>query len=327
MTVGIDRERALEIGARVLHREAQALEAVAGALDGTFTQVLEAMMACEGKVVFVGMGKSGHIARKVAATAASLGTCSICLHPGECMHGDLGMIQRRDLVVLISHSGESDEILQIIPGIGMIGARTVGITGNPASTLARSCDIVQILPGIEEACRLGLAPTSSTTAVLGYGDALAVAASELKGFTRRDFGAFHPAGSLGKGLTLRVTDVMRPLGEGAIVAPSSTLADAIIAISESGADILLVTDGKGRLAGIVTNGDIKRSVQSGADIRSVSVSGLVHRYPVFVDRAAMAVDALRIATDRGVATMPVVSDDVPVGTVSRADILERGVCL
>ena len=212
---------AVEAAKEVVLKEASALSAVAGQIGEAFERMADAMRSCTGKVVIIGMGKSGHVANKMAATLSSLGTCSISLHPGECMHGDLGMIQKQDAVILISYSGESDEIVRIIPGLKIIGAKLMGITCNAQSTLARSCEVVQVLDGIEEACHLGLAPTTSTTAVMAYGDALAVAISRLEGFSKNDFGVFHPAGSLGKRLTIRATDLMRPIRPETLIATAS----------------------------------------------------------------------------------------------------------
>ena len=318
---------AVEAAKEVVLKEASALSAVAGQIGEAFERMADAMRSCTGKVVIIGMGKSGHVANKMAATLSSLGTCSISLHPGECMHGDLGMIQKQDAVILISYSGESDEIVRIIPGLKIIGAKLMGITCNAQSTLARSCEVVQVLDGIEEACHLGLAPTTSTTAVMAYGDALAVAISRLDGFSKNDFGVFHPAGSLGKRLTIRATDLMRPIRPETLIAPDASVADAIIAISESDADILLATDAEGCLAGILTNGDLKRAISRGCDIREEAVEGMVNRFPCFADASSMAVDVLRMATERGVGTVPVVKDDIPVGILSREDILREGIYL
>lgn len=318
---------ALEIARGVMIKEADCLKTAANGLGDPFLAILDALMSCEGKAILIGMGKSGHVARKVAATLSSLGTCSVCLHPSECLHGDLGMVQERDVVVLISYSGESEEIVRLVPGLKRIGARLVGITGNPDSTLARSCEIVQVFEGVEEACHLGLAPTSSTTLAMAYGDALAVAAARLRGFGRNDFGAFHPAGSLDKSLTFRAADLMRPIKPQTLVSPDATVAEAIIAISESDADILMATDGEGRLAGILTNGDLKRAIADGIDIRKKTVEGMVNAFPCFADAESMAVDVLRTLKERGINTVPVVRDDVPVGILSRDDILKEGICL
>lgn len=318
---------ALEIAKDVMAKEADCLRAAAQSLDEEFLSMLDLIMSCEGKVVLIGMGKSGHVARKMAATLSSLGTCSIFLHPAECLHGDLGMVQAKDVVILISYSGESDEIVRIIPGLKTIGARLAGITCNPGSTLARSCETVQVFEGVEEACYLGLAPTTSTTLVMAYGDALAVAAARLKGFGKNDFGIFHPAGSLGKSLTVRASDLMRPIRPQTLISPHATIAEAIIAISESDADILMATDETGRLAGILTNGDLKRAISEGKDIRAESVEDMINRFPCFVDTETMAIDVLRTLRDRGVGTVPVVRDEIPVGILSRDDILKEGLYL
>ena len=202
---------------KIFDIENTALEKTRDSLDNTFLQILDLVVNCKGKVIVTGMGKPGHIAGKIAATFSSLGTPSFKLHPAEAMHGDLGMISGNDVVVAISFSGESDEIVRILPNIKIIGAALVGITGNPNSTLAKASDIVQVLPPIKEACYLGLAPTSSTTAVLCYGDALAVVASEIYGFKDADFGKFHPAGALGKKLFMTVKDVMINAEDTAVV--------------------------------------------------------------------------------------------------------------
>ena len=188
----------LEDARRVFEIEIKALQVTRDRLDDTFIEIINLIVKCEGKVIITGMGKPGHIATKLAATFASLGTSSFCLHPAEAMHGDLGMISEKDIVIVMSYSGESDEIISILPNIKLIGAKIIALTGNAQSTLAKAADIAQILPKFDEACHLGLAPTSSTTVELVYGDALAVVASEIYGFKEADFGKYHPAGALGK---------------------------------------------------------------------------------------------------------------------------------
>lgn len=318
---------ALETAREVMLKEANALQDGAKQLGTAFEEMLNAMVNCEGKVIIIGMGKSGHVARKMAASLSSLGTCSICLHPAECMHGDLGMVQSRDFVILISYSGESEEIVRIIPGLKIIGAKLAGITCNKNSTLANSCSIVQVFEGVQEACHLGLAPTTSTTLVMAYGDALAVAASDIKGFTKNDFGVFHPAGSLGKRLTIRATDLMRSIKPETLISPQATIAQAIIAISESDADILLATDRDGKLAGILTNGDLKRAIGENKNIRDEIVKEMINYYPCFADSSAMAIDVLRILTEKNINTVPIVREDIPVGVLSREDILKEGIYL
>lgn len=311
----------------VFEKEIDALKSVAENLDDTFDLMLEAIMACEGKAVFIGMGKSGHVAKKIAATMASLGTPAISLHPGECMHGDLGMIQEKDVVILISYSGESDEILKIIPSINIIGAKLLGITCNRESSLAKACKIVQVFDNITEACHLGLAPTSSTTAVMVYGDALAVTASRLRGFDKKDFGVFHPAGSLGKKLTVRSIDLMHPIFDENNIYEETSLTDALIAISESDTDLLTVINNTGQLIGIVTNGDLKRAIKDNVDIYRETVKNLIHYYPYFIDVSSMAVEALKIMEENEVHTLPIVKEDKPIGVIERRDILKSGIYL
>ncbi len=317
----------VESAREVMLKEALALQEGASQLGSSFEDLLQAMLSCEGKVIIIGMGKSGHIARKMAATLSSLGTCSISLHPAECMHGDLGMVQKKDLVILISYSGESDEVVRIIPGLKIIGATLAGITCNSNSTLARACSLVQVFEGVQEACNLGLAPTTSTTLMMAFGDALAVVASELKGFTKNDFGVFHPAGSLGKRLTIHALDLMRPIKPETLIQPEATIAEAIIAISESDADILMATDTQGRLAGILTNGDLKRAIDANKDIREESVKEMINYYPCFADSSAMAVDVLKTLNDRGINTVPILREDIPIGVLSKQDILKEGIYL
>lgn len=241
----------LEEGRRVFDLEIEALEKTKAALDQTFAEILDLVHHCEGKVIFTGMGKPGHIARKLAATFASLGIQSFYLHPAEAMHGDLGMVGEQDIVIAISYSGESDEIVRILPNIKMIGATIIGITGNAASTLARFSDVLQVLPEFEEACHLGLAPTSSTTSVLCYGDALAVVASKQSGFSESDFGAFHPAGSLGKRIVLKVQDLMVQEEDVPFVGENVPLVDAIVVMSQKGLGVVSIVDENHQLSGIM----------------------------------------------------------------------------
>lgn len=311
----------------VFDREIAVLQDIKEHLDDIFNKMLDEIMNCKGKVIFIGMGKSGHVAKKMAASMASLGTCAICIHPGECMHGDLGMVQKQDVVMLISYSGESDEILRIIPSLNIIGATILGITCNRDSTLARSCKVVQIFENVKEACHLGLAPTSSTTAVMVYGDALAVVASRLKGFDKKDFGVFHPAGSLGKKLTVRSVDLMHTVQKEHNVEEKSSLTDAFIAISESDADLLMVIDRDGSLIGIVTNGDLKRTIKKNVDIYKETIQDLVHYYPYFVDVSSMAIDALTIMEENNVHSIPVVKEEKPIGVIEKRDIIKAGIYL
>lgn len=315
-----------KIAQDLFNKEISILQNACNNLDETFDKMLDAIMNCQGKTIFIGMGKSGHVARKIAASMSSLGTCAICLHPGECMHGDLGMIQKQDVVVLISYSGESDEILKIIPSINIIGATILGITCNANSTLARSCSVVQVFEGVKEACHLGLAPTSSTTLVMVYGDALAVAASKLKGFDKDDFGVFHPAGSLGKRLTIRSVDLMHAVDKANHINKNTKLADALISLSESGTDLLVVVNNEDKLIGVVTNGDLKRRMKDeNADIYNEEIGENYHAYPYYVDKSSMAIDALKIMVKNHVHSLPVVNMDRPIGVVTKEDIIKTGI--
>ncbi len=316
----------VRMGKEVFEKEIEVLSSVKNQLNDTFDKMLQEIMNCKGKVIFIGMGKSGHVAKKIAASMASLGTCSVCMHPGECMHGDLGMIQKQDVVVLISYSGESDEIVRIIPSINIIGATILGITSNGDSTLAKSCKVVQVMENVKEACHLGLAPTSSTTAVMVYGDALSVVASRLKGFGKDDFGVFHPAGSLGKKLITRSVDLMRAFKTETFVKENATILQAIEAMINTDTDMIAVVNDEDKLIGIVTNGDLKKNM-SGKDINKETIQNLVHYYPVFVDISSMAIEALQIMEDKHVHAVPVVNEDKPVGVIERREILKYGIYL
>ena len=310
---------------KVFDTEIAALEKTRDALDDTFLKILDLVVNCKGKVIITGMGKPGHIAAKLAATFASLGTPSFRLHPAEAMHGDLGMVSANDVVIAISFSGESDEIVRILPNIKMIGATLVGITGNANSTLAKASDIVQVLPKFEEACYLGLAPTSSTTAVLCYGDALAVIASGIYGFKDVDFGKFHPAGSLGKKLILKVDDLMAKDDKNAKVHISMPLKNAIIELSKKGLGAVSVVDDDGKLLGIITDGDLRRQLEKGADIYGMKVEEIMSSNPFTVEKDRLAIDALKIMKDKNISCLIVTENGEAIGTIRLQDIIGVGI--
>lgn len=309
----------------VFDTEITALEKTRDALDDTFLKILDLIINCEGKVIITGMGKPGHIAAKLAATFSSLGTPSFRLHPAEAMHGDLGMVSSNDVVIAISFSGESDEIVKILPNIKMIGATLVGITGNPKSTLAKACDLAQILPKFEEACYLGLAPTSSTTAVLCYGDALAVVASGIYGFKDVDFGKFHPAGSLGKKLILKVDDLMAKGERNAIVHVSVPLKDAIIELSKRGLGTVSIVNDQQKLLGIITDGDLRRQLEKGADIYNMKVEEVMSHNPVTIEKEKLAVEALHIMKEKNISCLIAIDDNRAIGTIRLQDIIGVGI--
>lgn len=312
-------------GKRVFDIEIEALKRTRDALDEIFVKILDLVTGCTGKVILTGMGKPGHIATKLASTFASLGTPSFCLHPAEAMHGDLGMISKNDVVIAISYSGESDEIINILPNIKLIGATLVGITGNANSTLAQTSDVVQVLPKFDEACYLGLAPTSSTTAVLCYGDALAVVASGVYGLKDTDFGKFHPAGVLGKKLIYKVDDLMAKDENNAIVHELSTLKDAIVELSKKGLGVVSIINDEGNLTGVITDGDLRRQLEKGASIYDLHVEDVMTKKPITIESGALAVVTLNILKEQNISCMPVLLEGKPIGTIRLQDIINVGI--
>lgn len=312
---------------RVFDIEIDALQKTKDALGDSFIKILDEVVNCKGKVIITGMGKPGHIGTKIAATFSSLGTSSFYLHPAEAMHGDLGMVDNNDIVIAISYSGESEEIVQILPIIKMIGAKIIALTGNAESTLAQTADIVQIFPPFKEACYMGLAPTSSTTAELVYGDALAVVASAIYGFKDRDFGKIHPAGSLGKKLFLKAKDLMISGEENAVVRKEATIKDVIIEISKKELGMTAVTDDNGDLLGIITSGDIRRMLQNGLNIDEKRAKDVLNKNPIYAHPDDMAIDVLKRMADIDITHMPVVKNKKVIGTIKIGDIIKSGLVI
>jgi len=312
-------------GKRVFDLEIEALQKTRDVLDDTYLQILDLVTNCKGKVIVSGIGKSGHIAAKLAATFASLGTPSFRLHPAEAMHGDLGMVSMNDVFIAISLSGESEELVRIIPAIKMIGAKLVSLTGNHESTLAKASDVVQIFPNFKEACHLGLAPTSSTTAALCYGDSLAVVASEIYGFKDSDFGKFHPAGSLGKKLIYRVDDLMAKGADNAKVHISVPLKDAIIELSKKGLGAVSVVDNNDYLLGIITDGDLRRQLEKGVDVYRLKVEEIMNRKPSTINKENLAVEALKVMKERNISCLLVTEGNKAIGTIRLQDIIGVGI--
>lgn len=305
--------------------EIEALEKTKSALDYNFEKILLMVVNCTGKVVLTGMGKSGHIASKIAATFSSLGTPAFFMHPAEALHGDLGMISANDIVIAISYSGESEEVTRLIPSIKLIGATLISITGNGNSTLAKLSDMTQTLPEFSEACYLGLAPTSSTTAVLCYGDALAVVASEIYGFNNTDFGKFHPSGTLGKRLILKVKDLMSTGENNAVIGQGASLDEAVIQLSKKGLGIVSVVDESGNLTGVITDGDLRRQIEKKASIYELKVNDVMSHNPVVIGPDILAVEALNMLKKNNISGMPVCVDKKVVGTIRIQDIINAGI--
>src|SRR5210317_1749687 len=257
-----------KLGLEVLRIEASAIEALKSRIDNDFVRACHYMLECEGRVVVIGMGKSGHIGGKIAATLASTGTPAFFMHPAEASHGDLGMITRNDLLLAVSYSGETDEVVTILPLIKRMGAKLISMTGKPNSTLAKAADVHLDVSVSEEACPLNLAPTASTTATLAMGDALAVALLECRGFTAEDFALSHPSGSLGKKLLLRVSDVMHTGDKVPSVNARVSVRDALLEMTDKGLGMTAIVDADRRILGIYTDGDLRRTLDTGADIRT-----------------------------------------------------------
>ncbi|MDR1753665.1 MAG: KpsF/GutQ family sugar-phosphate isomerase [Eubacterium sp.] len=323
---------ALDIALRVFDSEMDALSSIKAMLaygSSKFQNIIDEIMACKGKVVITGMGKSGHVAQKMAASMASLGTPAFCLHPGEAMHGDLGMLQADDLVIAISRSGESDEIVTILPNINRIGAKLIGITSNAGSMLAKSSYLCEVFPAFKEACLFDLAPTSSTTAALVYGDALALAASELKNFGKSDYALRHPAGSLGKKLTLRVSDCMTNYGSEVNLRIGDMLSMAVAVFCGTSVNVVPVYDDARRFIGIFTADSLKNLISTGKNIYTDSISEHIDRDPAFVSPEDLALEALKMMMreNDGHDYIIVLDDDRAVGVLTRENIIKKGVYL
>ena len=282
-------------GRRVLDLEIRGLEAVAARIDGAFTAACLRLLTCSGRVVCIGMGKSGHIARKIAATFASTGTPAFYVHPGEAGHGDLGMITDADVVLALSNSGETDELLMLLPVLKRQGNQLIAMTGRPESTLARQADVHLDVSVPAEACPLALAPTTSTTAALALGDALAVALLEARGFTADDFARSHPAGALGRRLLLHITDVMHTGNDVPRVHADATLSEALVEMSRKRLGMTAIVDDAGCLLGLFTDGDLRRTLDDAAiDLRQTRIDAVMTRSPKTIGSDALAVEAAQL---------------------------------
>lgn len=316
----------IEEARNVFDKEIKALTQTRQAIDHDFEVILDLILNCEGKVVITGMGKPGHIGTKIAATFASLGTPSFFMHPGEAMHGDLGMVEKKDVVLLLSYSGESTEVTELMPVLHEIGCTTIAITGKGKSTLARECQYCFCFPEFEEACYMHLAPTSSTTALLVLGDALAVVASRMRNYTKEDFGLHHPAGALGKKLLVKVKDLMHSGEENAVILEDSSLRNAIVEMSSKGLSMVTIVDENNRLKGIITDGDLRRMLERGVDVYNETVVNVMTKTPKWIDYREMAVNALQKMSDMKITCMPVLDEKrAVIGTVLMQDIFKAGI--
>ena len=304
-------ERALQLAARTFEIEAQALLGLAARQGAGFAGAVAAMLACRGRVIVMGMGKSGHVGRKIAATLASTGTPAFFVHPAEASHGDLGMVQPGDVVLAISNSGESDELAALLPALRRLGTILVVMTGEPESTLARHADHLLNSAVDQEACPFNLAPTASTTAQMALGDALAVALLDARGFREDDFARSHPGGALGRKLLVHVADLMVQGDALPLVAPDTPFIDMMRVMSAKSLGTALVVDGQARLLGIFTDGDLRRQVERGADLRTLTAGAVMHPQPHTVRDTALAVVAAELMELHRITAVAVLAADGP----------------
>ncbi|HEX3203428.1 MAG TPA: KpsF/GutQ family sugar-phosphate isomerase, partial [Nitrospiraceae bacterium] len=273
----------IDHGRRVLEIEARAISDLIGRLDHRFSDAVDLLYACAGKVVVSGMGKSGLIGQKIAATLASTGSPAFFLHPAEGIHGDLGMVARRDTLIALSNSGETEEVLKLLPFVKRLSIPVIALTGRPQSTLAKNSDVVLDVSVTEEACPMGLAPTASTTATLAMGDALAIALLEKRGFKEEDFAQFHPGGTLGRRLLLKVCDVMHHGAAMPRVNGRATVRDAILEMTSKKLGMTTVVDDQGQLVGVITDGDLRRFLEKGINVSTVNAADVASRSPKTIE--------------------------------------------
>jgi arabinose-5-phosphate isomerase len=317
---------ALELARRVLAIEADAVRALIGRLDDRFLGAVSLIQACRGRVIVSGIGKSGHIARKLASTLSSTGTPAYFVHPAEASHGDLGMIQPDDVFIGISYSGESDELLQILPLVRRQGARLIAIAGNAQSSLAREADVFLDAGVAQEACPLNLAPTASTTAALALGDALAVTLLQARGFSAEDFARSHPGGSLGRKLLTRVADVMRKGAEVPAVRDYATLKEAILEMSRGRIGMTAVLDASGKVCGIFTDGDLRRALEKITDIGAAGIADVMSARPRSIRPEALAAEAVQIMEAHKISQLLVVdASGALVGALNMHDLFRAKV--
>lgn len=316
----------LALAERVLAIESRAVSQLAGRLDQSFTSACSLCLKTAGRVVVTGMGKSGHIARKISATLASTGTPSFYMHPAEASHGDLGMITAHDLLLAVSNSGETQEIITFLPLVKRMGAKLISMTGKPGSTLARAADVHLDISVEEEACPLNLAPTASTTATLAMGDALAVALLESRGFTAEDFARSHPSGTLGKRLLLRVEDIMHTGTAIPAVTPDVSLSAGLMEMTQKGLGMTAVVDAQQRIKGIFTDGDLRRALDTGVDVHKTKMSDVMHKECRVTAAATLAAEAVHLMEQHKINGLLVAdADGRLVGALNIHDLFRAGV--
>lgn len=319
-------EKFCELGRAVIRIEAKAVSDLESRINDQFAQACRILLACEGRIVVLGMGKSGHVGNKIAATLASTGSPAFFVHPGEASHGDLGMITAKDVVLALSHSGETTEIMVILPLIKRLGVPLIAFTGNAKSSLAQTANINIDVSIEQEACPLGLAPTSSTTVMLAMGDALAIALLEARGFTTEDFALTHPNGTLGRRLLLRVSDIMRTGDKIPCVTAGTKLSAALLEISRKGMGMTTVLNQDNQLIGIFTDGDLRRAFDKGYDVHTVPIDNVMTTGCKTISADMLAVEALNIMETHKITSLLIVDNkNIPTGALHMHDLLQAGV--
>ncbi len=318
---------AVDIGKSVLRQEAQSLLDMADGLGEPFERATQWVLQCKGRIITCGVGKSGHIARKTAGTLSSTGTLSLFLHAAEAVHGDLGMVHATDIVMLYSQSGETDEVVRLFPAIRSIGAKTILVTGRGDSSAGRLADLILDTGVEEEACPHNLAPTTSTTAMLALSDALAVAVMDARGFTREDFAKFHPSGTLGKRLLLRVSDVMRPLEDISVVTLNAPVLEVIREMTQAGVGATCVLDSDQKLLGLIAESDLRRHSLKGGNWSDDLASSIMNATPYTIESGLLAIEALEVFQNlpKQIGEMPVIDGDCVVGLLVLKDLLRSGI--
>lgn len=320
-----NKQKILQLGQAVIDTEAKAILALHDRLDEKFILACKYLFECQGRIIVTGIGKSGHIANKIAATLASTGSPAFFMHPSEASHGDLGVITKKDLVVALSNSGNTEEILAIIPTIKLLEVPLITLTGNPNSNLAKLADVNLDVSVEKEACPLGLAPTSSTTAALAMGDALAIALLETRGFTAKDFARSHPGGNLGKRLLLKIDDLMRVKEAIPKVSKDTLLINSLIEITRKRMGMTTVINQDGTLAGIFTDGDLRRTIDKKLDINTVKISEVMTKSCKTVASGLLAIEALQIMEKYSITCLVVVDkNNTPIGVIHMHDLLKAG---
>ncbi len=316
----------IKLGKAVVELEKQAIEALSSKINADFAKACEILLSCKGRIVVIGMGKSGHIGKKIAATLASTGSPSFFVHPGEASHGDLGMITNKDIVIAISNSGETNEIISLLPVIKRLNVPLISITGKTDSTLANFADVNLDASVEKEACPMNLAPTASTTVTLVMGDALAVSLLDARGFTENDFALSHPGGSLGRKLLLKVEDVMHKGNDIPLVKESTCVSDALLEMTNKRLGMTCVTSEQGKLIGIYTDGDLRRTLANNLNLNQTTIAKVMTQGGKTISAHQLAAEALQLMENNAINALVVVDEnDSPIGALNMYDLLKAGV--